>query len=308
MNPLSQKQTEFLRAEHPYSVYMHVAPNGKKYIGITKRSPESRWKQGYGNNEYFTRAIEKYGWNNIEHTVLFDGVSATFAHGAEIYLISHHKTHDREHGYNIAHGGIGGCAGYHHTEDAKRRISKAMSTRIVSEETRQKIRDANIGIKRSEEYCKRLSEAKKGKHTGEKASCWGRFGNLHHNSKAVNQIDAETLEVINVFGSAAEAAREMTGKSNTAHICDVCNGKRRFAHGYYWKYADDDSELRAPPRKEVETRKIRQYSKSGEYIAEFISIASAVRNNGLSDTTKSNISQCLKGKVKTAGGFRWEHG
>ena len=29
-----------------YTVYEHIAPNGKKYIGITRRKPEYRWNHG----------------------------------------------------------------------------------------------------------------------------------------------------------------------------------------------------------------------------------------------------------------------
>jgi hypothetical protein len=32
-----------------WKVYCHTFPNGKKYVGITKRSPEERWhKDGSG--------------------------------------------------------------------------------------------------------------------------------------------------------------------------------------------------------------------------------------------------------------------
>ena len=48
-----------------YFVYMHTSPNNKRYIGITSyTNPKRRWKGGYGyhKNDYFYRAIQKYGW------------------------------------------------------------------------------------------------------------------------------------------------------------------------------------------------------------------------------------------------------
>ena len=50
-----------------YIVYKHIAPNNKSYIGITKRHPEDRWRNGngYKNNIYFFRAIQKNGWDNF---------------------------------------------------------------------------------------------------------------------------------------------------------------------------------------------------------------------------------------------------
>lgn len=45
-----------------YYVYMHIAPNNKKYIGITKQKPIKRWLygKGYQKQGYFYNAILKY--------------------------------------------------------------------------------------------------------------------------------------------------------------------------------------------------------------------------------------------------------
>lgn len=44
-----------------FCVYIHVLPNGKKYIGITCKKPEYRWNHGdgYKNNRHFYNAIKK---------------------------------------------------------------------------------------------------------------------------------------------------------------------------------------------------------------------------------------------------------
>lgn len=41
-----------------YTVYMHICPNGKRYIGITGLYPKDRWKNGanYKFNRHFTSA------------------------------------------------------------------------------------------------------------------------------------------------------------------------------------------------------------------------------------------------------------
>lgn len=57
-----------------YSVYMHIFPNGKRYVGITSQQISRRWREGkgYKSQEMFTRAINKYGWDNIQHIILYD--------------------------------------------------------------------------------------------------------------------------------------------------------------------------------------------------------------------------------------------
>lgn len=53
-----------MAAEHKYVIYMHEnVINGKVYIGQTCQSLEKRWREGegYASNNYFYRAIKKYG-------------------------------------------------------------------------------------------------------------------------------------------------------------------------------------------------------------------------------------------------------
>ena len=50
-----------------YKVYVHIAPNGKRYYGITKQEVEKRWAngKGYKGNEHFINAI-----NNMAGIIL----------------------------------------------------------------------------------------------------------------------------------------------------------------------------------------------------------------------------------------------
>lgn len=91
-----------------FTVYCHINKiNGKKYVGITKQNPETRWHSGngYNNNEYFWRAIKKYGWENFDHKILYENLTKEEAEKIEIQLIAEWKTTDRAYGYNIANGG-----------------------------------------------------------------------------------------------------------------------------------------------------------------------------------------------------------
>lgn len=90
-----------------YYVYKHTSPSNKVYIGITKNIKQ-RWGANgkhYIKNEYFTRAINKYGWNNFKHEILFDNLSINEAKQKEIELIAYYDSTNPSKGYNISLGG-----------------------------------------------------------------------------------------------------------------------------------------------------------------------------------------------------------
>lgn len=85
-----------------YKVYMHIFPNGKKYFGSTGATLQQRWNNGRGycfQNKVFD-AICKYGWNNINHYLLFDNLAEREAKAIENALISKYKTYKKTYGYN----------------------------------------------------------------------------------------------------------------------------------------------------------------------------------------------------------------
>lgn len=94
--------------ERKYCVYMHKnIVNNKVYIGITCRTPNQRWSKGKGyKGQYFERAINKYGWDNFEHTILENNLNKDEAYNKEIELIKLYKATNREYGYNVDMGGF----------------------------------------------------------------------------------------------------------------------------------------------------------------------------------------------------------
>lgn len=90
-----------------YTVYMHICPNNKKYIGITGQNPQKRWANGKGyiDNALFYKDIQKYGWDNIEHEILLDGLNENQAWKIEEKFITAYKTKQPKYGYNRC-GGI----------------------------------------------------------------------------------------------------------------------------------------------------------------------------------------------------------
>lgn len=174
-----------------FSVYVHIAPNNKKYFGITSQNPENRWLSGYGysTQQLMWRAIQKYGWDNFQHIILADNLSKEWACKVEQDLIWKYQSNNPKCGYNISTGGDGPfgvvCSqetkeklrqvnlGKHHTEETKRKISehsdhhnKGMK---LSKERLDKLNNArrgkpawNSGKKLSDEYRQKLSDSHKG--------------------------------------------------------------------------------------------------------------------------------------------------
>ena len=74
--------------ENNYQVYQHVTPDGLYYFGATQ-NVERRWRNN--GAEYKRTAlqpyIEKFGWDNIQHIVLFRDQSKENALWIEDFLI-----------------------------------------------------------------------------------------------------------------------------------------------------------------------------------------------------------------------------
>ena len=189
-----------------YTLYMHIFPNGKVYVGITSRKTCERWcgGHGYSGQPLMHRAIMKYGWKNIRHIVLADGLTKEQAETAEIETIKKFKSTDHNHGYNVANGG--NTAGKY------------------SAATRKKM-SANMTGSGNPFYGKHLSEDHKKKI---------RETRKDRGIEPVNKQRVRCVETGIIYESTAQATRE-TGIHNYA-IRRVCYGERKTAGGYHWEY------------------------------------------------------------------------
>jgi hypothetical protein len=117
-----------------YVVYVHInKTNGKRYYGITSQRPERRWRNGEGyNTQYFSRAINKYGWDGFDHIIIARGLTEEEAKWLEVEMIATHNTNDPKFGYNITSGGDGVSGlkgekshwyGKHHTKESVLKFS-----------------------------------------------------------------------------------------------------------------------------------------------------------------------------------------
>lgn len=141
-----------------YTVYKHISPSGKGYIGLTKNYVKrAYWHKSTSNCRAFKNAIDKYGWNNLVHEVIKENLTLEEACSLEEKLIYEHNTLSPN-GYNLKEGGLYG-------KMSKETIDK-FKKRKFSLETREKMSIAHKGKPRSQEAVAKTAA----KHTGMKRS------------------------------------------------------------------------------------------------------------------------------------------
>lgn len=138
--------------------------NNKTYIGQHKYK---KLNDNYmGSGKLIRRAQKKYGIENFEKEILYSRIQyKETADDMERFVIAKERALGKAE-YNIADGGQGNL-GLHHSEETKRKLSKANKGKHLSVEIRKKISKALKGKKpheRTEETRRKMSEALKGKH------------------------------------------------------------------------------------------------------------------------------------------------
>lgn len=219
-----------------YTVYQHKNKiNGKIYIGITMQKPEQRWRygEGYKSSPHFYAAIQKYGWDNFEHNILFQNLTKEEACKKEQEFIAKFNSINREFGYNSTSGG----EIFVMNEETKQKISQAMMGNKnglghpCSEEKKRKISEAQKGRTLTEEHKQKLSEAAKKRHT----PCSEQAKKNIRKSSHKKPVYCEELDTI--FESVQECSRQLG--IPTTNISKLCGGRGKTLKGYHLRYYDD---------------------------------------------------------------------
>lgn len=218
-----------------YKVYMHLFPNGKRYIGITSEDNIcKRWKRGknYRNNPYFTHAVEKYGWDNIKHLVFCCGLSKERAEEIERQFIRHYDSANPLHGYNLQEGG---CSHGKHSDEARKRMSEARKQYykelFSTDGGRQEYADRFRGKKHSNETKEKLSNISKERWQDEEYLAKMR------QRPVPNRRPVRCVETGQVFKSIKQAS-DYIG-INRSNIKDQLHGRQKSAGGYHWEFVSD---------------------------------------------------------------------
>lgn len=230
--------------EKIYCVYKHTSPNGKVYIGITGQKPKYRWDNGngYKQNTYFYNAIQKYGWENFEHEILFTELTKEDACTKEKELITLYDSTNRNKGYNLSVGGELSALGAILSDETRRKMSKSRTGeknhfygKHHSKETKKIISDKAKKRTRPEETKRKTSETLKGHIVSEETR---KKISDKHSKKPVVQLN-QNNDIMATYISIMEAHRQ-TG-IRRAGISACCRHKQKTAGGFIWRYKEDET-------------------------------------------------------------------
>ena len=198
-----------------YLVYTHIFPNDKVYIGITSQKPNERWKngKGYYGSTRIHNAIQKHGWENIQHEILYENLTKEEAEKKEKELIQKYKSYDDKYGYNLE---LGGNLNKEISEETRKKLSKKLSGKNnpmygkhMSEENKKKMSVRNKG-KNNPMYGK---SANKGKHlTEEQKQKLSKIMNSPEVHKKLSEAKLSDIEkVISSLGLYHNKAKAIQG-------------------------------------------------------------------------------------------------
>ena len=279
-----------------YKVYVHINKiNNKRYYGITCQNINERWRNGKGyknhknskKDTYFYNAINKYGWDNFTHEVLFDNLSKEEACLLEQCYIALYDTTNRNKGYNRTTGG----ESFNHTADTKKALSDLYKGennpfygKHHTEETKkmigEKIKSERCGENHpmygkhlTEETKQKISGSLKGKNIGENHPMYGKHLSKEHKQKISEKLSGEN--------------NPMYGKKG---ILSPNYGKT-FTEEHKKKISESHKGKNNPSSKSVYVIELDMTFDTITECAKYL------------NCSKNNISNVLRGKSKTAKGY-----
>lgn len=251
--------------------------NNKLYIGETVKSnyeerfSEHRNKAERGINNYFYKAIRKYGWDNFDKVILFQTEILenteenkkylnNIVNQKEVYYINKYKTTNHNFGYNLTNGG-----------------------------------DGIVGYKHSEETKKKLSES----HKGEKH--W-KFNKENYGGDIILQFDLD-FNFIQEWPSMSEIERQTGYKSNNISRC--CNNKLDTYKNYIWVKKEEYFEgylqkYKSRAKCKSSDKSVLQYDFFGNFIDKYISCAEAGKKLG-----RKTVNTAANGRDPQLYGYIW---
>lgn len=249
--------------------------NNKKYVGQTQDLGERFVRYNQNDfNDYMKKAVNKYGIDNFEITILEKDVPKEKLNEREQHWMDYFQAYDSDYGYNICKI-AGSCRGVKRSEEYKQACSERMLDRIAngekiwlgrthSKETKELMSEKAKHLHENhpeiwsnhykhtkkekqrtseffKEYWKTHEHSWKGKnHTPETKKKMSEAMNKNPNrNRRMRRVECYTLEGVYIctYASASEAARNIGHPKGASFILRCANGYKNSAYGFKWKDA-----------------------------------------------------------------------
>ena len=256
---------------------------GKWYVGQTV-NPEGRFNchiRGVidnNDNNYFHRALRKYGLDNFVYCVLEENVLRANLNLKEQEWIEEFDSF--EGGYNMTAGG---------------------GQTIFSEEMKKKMSESHKGKHFSEEHRKNLSNAFKGKHLSDETK--KKLSNFH---KGKHLSDETKKKLSNTLKG--KTPWNVGQRLSDEHRKNLSNALKGSKNPMYAKHHSMESRRKMSVsrkgKKLPQNRKpVSKYDLNGNFIKKYDCIADALKEN----PKAGHIGEVCNGYRKQTGGFIWKY-
>lgn len=220
-----------------FCIYKHTNKiNGKVYIGQTCNIKDRWSRQGdrYKGCTYFYNAIQKYGWNNFEHSILEENLTQDEANEREQYYIELYDSRNISKGYNIALGGSNGGQVKGEFNPTNKKII-CLETKQIYPSARIAGQELHIDESCIRKVCR-----------GDRASAGGYHWEDYDENKDYSNIIVEKargkgntrkvkcIETQEIFSSCVEAAKKVGSSSSLIGRC--CRGAQKSTRGLHFCY------------------------------------------------------------------------
>lgn len=274
-----------------------------------------RWGRdgtGYKGKTHFWNAIQKYGWNNFKHEILFDNLTKNEAALKEQELIAFYNSNNPKYGYNMSSGGEYGGAGVKQSQETiNKRILKLKGKKRTQEQKEAMSRRCK------ELYTNPQNHPKYGTHWSEEDKA-----KLSISAKNRPPISEETRNKLRLSHLGKRQSQEtidkrvskVRGQKRTEEqrkrLSDALKliprppmteeTKRKISESEKGKIIPEQTKEKM--RASAHKRPVLQFNREGILIGTYDSIQNAYRQTGI---LPANIGKCLRGERKSAGGYEW---
>lgn len=268
--------------------------NGKIYIGQSI-DIKQRWRQH--RNDYKNKksllysAINKYGIENFLFSIIEECKEEELNEKECFYIKKFNSCvlFENSHGYNATEGGE--SPGSSLKDEQKENIIKLWNDGLTEKEIVQKTNISAGTVTRTLKNFLKLENNEILKR-----------GNAYKAIK-VYQFTTEG-KFIKEFNSISDASSET--KVHTVNIAYCCKDKISSAGGYIWSYTKENIDEKVSFYNSFQKhgkRIVAKYDLDGNFICTYKTIKEAMEECG--GNCQSNITNALKGRAKTAYGYKW---